>query len=437
MLINVLVPVCFVLYSCESISGERTPAENEVKRGQYPYMAFLYYPDDTIVDTAGNRFIQDAVLLKPDWLVSAAIDPMEANDVAVGFPAKTLLARAGAVTIDANITLNEDENEQEREVIRIVRPANHDMYKYWLTDVSLLKTLEAFKETPAVAPAALATTSYTDKVCTILVFTKQSTNTSTDKVLTHLSVEMLSPSAATCGAEYAEKTMTCASDPADTSVPADYCHGNEGGPLICDNLVVGLQTYLNNQCKPPHLFQLLSGWSSFTTCGTEGKCSEEYCSQICRETLKDEPRVTSPLGGSTRLYNDLDAEVDSKDNSTAANTTVDAHASSHDNETESTDADATTTENSTDADATSEGGSTVHPDHFEHSPGNETSDIEVSNSTDPAETERRVMNKTEVERSVRYSPHIHRRQTGSAPKQNPVAISAELVIVIANLLLAV
>lgn len=68
------------------------------------------------MDTAGNRFIQDAVLLKPDWLVSAAIDPMEANDVAVGFPAKTLLARAGAVTIDANITLNEDENEQEREV---------------------------------------------------------------------------------------------------------------------------------------------------------------------------------------------------------------------------------------------------------------------------------------------------------------------------------
>lgn len=33
-----------------------------------------------------------------------------------GFPKQTLMARVGAVTIDSKVTLNEDEDEQEREV---------------------------------------------------------------------------------------------------------------------------------------------------------------------------------------------------------------------------------------------------------------------------------------------------------------------------------
>lgn len=40
-------------------------------------------------------------------------------DPSGGFPKKTLLARAGAITIDLKLTLNEDEDEQEREVWEI------------------------------------------------------------------------------------------------------------------------------------------------------------------------------------------------------------------------------------------------------------------------------------------------------------------------------
>lgn len=55
--------------------------------------------------------------MKPEWLITSSVVPMLINDTPIGFPRKTLLARLGSVSIDANITLNEDEDEQEREVV--------------------------------------------------------------------------------------------------------------------------------------------------------------------------------------------------------------------------------------------------------------------------------------------------------------------------------
>lgn len=76
--------------------------------------AFIYYADPSVVDVAGTRFIRSAVLIRADWLVTSALGPNVIDNN--GFPKKTLLARVGAGTIDSNITLNEDEDEQEREV---------------------------------------------------------------------------------------------------------------------------------------------------------------------------------------------------------------------------------------------------------------------------------------------------------------------------------
>lgn len=76
----------------------------------------MYYPDETVVDTTGARFIRAASLISPEWLISSAIDHSDLDGIPLGFPRKTLLARLGAVNIDANLTLNEDEDEQEREV---------------------------------------------------------------------------------------------------------------------------------------------------------------------------------------------------------------------------------------------------------------------------------------------------------------------------------
>lgn len=75
--------------------------------------------------------------------------------------------------------------------------------------------------------------------------------------------------------------------------------GNSGGPLICDNEVIGLQTYIENDCKQPHLYQLLYAWDNFITCGIEDKCKEETCSEICDVIYKDPPkaerRITLPV----------------------------------------------------------------------------------------------------------------------------------------------
>lgn len=81
----------------------------------FSFQAFIYYPDESVVDGSGARFLRGAVLIQPDWLVTSAVGPSVVNGPN-GFPGKTLLARAGAITIDSNFTLNEDEDEQEREV---------------------------------------------------------------------------------------------------------------------------------------------------------------------------------------------------------------------------------------------------------------------------------------------------------------------------------
>lgn len=97
----------------------------------------MYYPDETVVDTTGARFIRAASLIKPEWLISSAIDHSDLDGIPLGFPRKTLLARLGAVNIDANLTLNEDEDEQEREVFTIITELPYSDYKWNSTIYSI------------------------------------------------------------------------------------------------------------------------------------------------------------------------------------------------------------------------------------------------------------------------------------------------------------
>lgn len=52
---------------------------------------------------------------------------------------------------------------------------------------------------------------------------------------------------------------------------------------------MGLQTYIDNDCKQPHLYQQLYAWENFISCGTEDKCHEEQCTHICDVANKDPP----------------------------------------------------------------------------------------------------------------------------------------------------
>lgn len=283
-----LIALCFAMSVCVEVYAD---GELEVKRGIYPFMAFLYYPDESVTDGSGARFLRGAVLIRPEWLVSSAVGSSILTEE--GFPKKTLLARLGAITIDTNFTLNEDEDEQEREVIQIVRPYNHSATQWWRTDISLMKVLLPFNMTSAVGIANPSLKrEITEKTCTILVFAKKDGNLSEERNLMQLTVELLPPSIQDCGSHFVSNTMTCASHSDDNKnalYDPNFCQGNSGGPLICEQEVVGIQTYIDNDCKQPHLYQLLSAWENFISCGTEDKCHTEQCTNICDVTDKDPP----------------------------------------------------------------------------------------------------------------------------------------------------
>ncbi|KAL0839698.1 hypothetical protein ABMA28_016347 [Loxostege sticticalis] len=307
MIIRPLVTLCCVLLLSDGVLAE---GENEIKTGHHPFMAFIYYPDASVVEETGARYIRGAVLVKPEWLISSTVGPMMINDMSLGFPRKTLMARLGARSIDANFTLNEDEDEQEREVIQIVRPYNHSATQWWRDDISLLKTLVPFNLTAAIAIATIRSKPSTfNDSCYILVFAKRVImgNMTDDKVLMQLYVEMQPASITNCGLHFYD-TMVCASDSDENKhsiYDPQFCQGNSGGPLVCDNEVTGIQTYIENNCKQPYLYQLLSAWENFITCGIEDKCSEESCERTCMLINKDDqPRRINKVDQPRRINKD-------------------------------------------------------------------------------------------------------------------------------------
>ncbi|XP_059061974.1 transmembrane protease serine 9-like [Achroia grisella] len=272
--------------------------EIEIKRGIFPFMAYIYYPDETVLDPSGNRFLRGAVLIKPDWLVTSGVSLNSDSREFVGFPNKTMIARLGAVTIDSKFTLNEDEYEQEREVIQIVRPYNHSATQWWRTDITLMKTLLPFNFSSAVSPTNLNFKQINaEKTCIILIYANRDGNWTDDRVLMQLPVDILPPSLENCGTHFSSATMTCAaaSDGSKNTNP-EFCQGNSGGPLICENGVMGIQTYIGNACKQPYLYQLMSAWKTLITCSTKGKCDEKECTDVCLVNNKDtsEELVISP-----------------------------------------------------------------------------------------------------------------------------------------------
>ncbi|VVC91645.1 unnamed protein product [Leptidea sinapis] len=140
----------------------------EIKRGTYPFMAFIYYTDEKLVDSNGDRVMHAGILLKPEWLLSSSL---ESDQVPLAFPQKTLMARLGSVAIDSSLSLNDDDGEQEREIIEVIRPYNFTVETWWYSDISLLKTLTPFNITMAVKTTSMSprSTDLVDKKCFILL----------------------------------------------------------------------------------------------------------------------------------------------------------------------------------------------------------------------------------------------------------------------------
>lgn len=77
-----------------------------------------------------------------------------------------------------------------------------------------------------------------------------------------------------------------------------FFQGNRGGPLLCDNELTGIQTYIND-CKQPYLYQRLSAWENLLSCAVQEKCLEEQCSTICFLINKDPVPTTTGIAAVT------------------------------------------------------------------------------------------------------------------------------------------
>ncbi|XP_038213267.1 uncharacterized protein LOC119833353 [Zerene cesonia] len=272
--------------------------EIEIKRGTYPYMAFIYYPDDSVVDKNGERITRAGILVKLDWLITSSLE----TDVPLAFPKKTLVARLGSVAVDKHFNINEDEDEQESEVIQIIRPYNFSAIEWWYYDISLLKTLVPFNVTSSVAITSISSKpTFAEKECAILVYARKNTNITEDRFLIQIPVDIVPPTLEHCGSHFRQNTMICAMDIDDkknTSYSRNFCHGNSGGPLLCDNDVYGLQTY-SEGCQEPHLYQLFSGWTDFISCGIQDICGEKQCAKVCTLINKDTEKYSQSIIPST------------------------------------------------------------------------------------------------------------------------------------------
>nr|XP_032512422.1 uncharacterized protein LOC116766618 [Danaus plexippus plexippus] len=252
--------------------------EFEVKRGVFPFMAFVYYPDKTVVDSTGIRLTRGAVLLRPDWLITSSLEDGQTS-LANIFPLQ---------------------------IIQIARPQNYSAMEWWFADISLLKTLLPFNITTAVAPATIDTKPRdADRNCLILVYAAPNGNASDDRMLMQLSVEILGSSPENCGSNFM-RSMICGTNTDDTRKYPGFCEGNSGGPLVCENDVIAIQTYIND-CKPPHRYQVLGAWENLITCALEDKCKEEQCARICSIIHKDSDDVLIPektLSDEAKIHSD-------------------------------------------------------------------------------------------------------------------------------------
>lgn len=62
---------------------------------------------------------------------------------------------------------------------------------------------------------------------------------------------------------------------------------------MCEGEILGIQTYIENSCKQPHLYTLVSGWNQFITCGTHEQCgNNDINCNICSVTYKDTVTTT-------------------------------------------------------------------------------------------------------------------------------------------------
>lgn len=65
---------------------------------------------------------------------------------------------------------------------------------------------------------------------------------------------------------------------------------------------MALQTYINGNCNPPHLYQLLTPWTNFLSCGTEDNCNNrEKCKDVCTVIFKDPPLTTETVTNATTV----------------------------------------------------------------------------------------------------------------------------------------
>lgn len=79
--------------------------------------------------------------------------------------------------------------------------------------------------------------------------------------------------------------------------------------MICDGEILSMQTYIENNCKQPHLYTLLSAWNQFISCALHEQCgNDEINCKVCLVTYKD-TRTTEIVRSSSSSETTTDAPL--------------------------------------------------------------------------------------------------------------------------------
>ncbi|XP_028258900.1 mast cell protease 3-like isoform X1 [Parambassis ranga] len=234
MAITLLLLLCFVISAAD---GSRIVGGRESAPHSRPYMASL--------QSRGSHFCGGA-LVRADFVVTAAHCPT---------PDRVVL---GAHSLR--------DNEQTKQVFRVVRAFRHPDYNMLLNDIKLLKLDRSAQLTPAVQTIPIGPgTPITGRQCLTAGWGYIDNNRKSPDKLQEIDVFIINQRTCQTRWPFLAQSMICAMP---TGAFRGFCNGDSGGPLVCDGGVAGVVSFSGRICgdsTTPDVYTRVSSFRDWIT----------------------------------------------------------------------------------------------------------------------------------------------------------------------------
>ncbi|XP_074141314.1 chymase-like [Sminthopsis crassicaudata] len=236
--------LCLLLLLLTFLLAHETGADEilggkEARRHSRPYMAFLD------IKLCNDLFSCGGFLIRNDFVMTAAH--------CVG---DFISVRLGAHNIN--------KREETWQIINVTKQFPHPEYnaERLLNDIMLLKLEKKAKQTTAVRPIPLPSTSNSvlpGKECIIAGWGGTKLKSSGSDTLQEAEVRVTNPIYCKNFTCFDERSLLCVGTP--KSIKTTFS-GDSGGPLVCSGVAHGIVSYGNNK-YPPSVFTKIAHYSSW------------------------------------------------------------------------------------------------------------------------------------------------------------------------------